>query len=82
MFFGSLVQDLAQLREAAVLELQALQAEQHRLEEEIRTAQERHQTVSPSPVGPLDQSLLDLLLQSHQMWWPEETCPASKQSNS
>lgn len=45
MFLGSLVQDLAGLREAAVLGLQSLQAEQHRLEEEIRKAQERHQTV-------------------------------------
>lgn len=45
VFFGNLVQDLAQLREATVLGLQSLQAEQHKLEEEIRKAQERHQTV-------------------------------------
>lgn len=48
MFLGNLVQDLARLREAAVLGLQSLQAEQHRLEEEIRKAQERHQTVRQS----------------------------------
>lgn len=48
MFLGNLVQDLAQLREAAVLGLQSLQAEHHKLEEEIRKAQERHQTVRGS----------------------------------
>lgn len=51
MFFGNLVQDLAQLREATVLGLQSLQAEQHKLEEEIRKAQERHQTVRESQVS-------------------------------
>lgn len=49
MFLGRLVQDLAQLREAAVLRLQSLQAEQHKLENEIRKAQERHQTVRLGP---------------------------------
>uniref|UniRef100_H3C207 Kinesin family member 11 n=1 Tax=Tetraodon nigroviridis TaxID=99883 RepID=H3C207_TETNG len=44
VFLGNLVQDLAHLREAAVLGLQSLQAEQHRLEGEIQKAQERHQT--------------------------------------
>lgn len=48
MFLGNLVQDLAHLREAAVLGLQSLQAEQHRLEGEIQKAQERHQTVRES----------------------------------
>lgn len=48
VFFGNLVQDLAQLREATVLGLQSLQAEQHKLEEEIRKAQKRHQTVRES----------------------------------
>lgn len=51
VFFGNLVQDLAQLREATVLGLQSLQAEQHKLEEEIRKAQERHQTVRESQVS-------------------------------
>lgn len=50
VFFGNLVQDLAQLREAAVSGLQSLQAEQQKLEEEIKKAQERHQTVRESQV--------------------------------
>lgn len=48
MFLGNLVQDLAGLRQAAVLGLQSLQAEHHKLEEEIRKAQERHQRVRGS----------------------------------
>lgn len=48
VFLGSLVQNLAQLREAAVLGLKSLQAEQDKLEEEIRKAQERQQTVIDS----------------------------------
>lgn len=45
MSFGGLVQELAQLREAAVQGLSSLQTEHVELEEEIRRAQERHQTV-------------------------------------
>lgn len=48
MFFGGLVQELARLREAAVQGLGSLQAEHAKLEEEIRWAQERHQTVGAS----------------------------------
>ena len=45
VFFSGLVQELAALREAAVQGLSSLQAEHDRLEDEIRQAQERHQTV-------------------------------------
>lgn len=48
MFLGNLVQYLAQLSEAAVLGLQSLQAEHHKIEEEFRKAQEKHQTVHGS----------------------------------
>lgn len=51
VFLGSLVQNLAQLREAAVSGLKSLQAEQDKLEEEIRKAQERQQTVIDSQLG-------------------------------
>lgn len=44
VFFSGLVQQLAGLREAAVLGLSSLQAEHERLEDEIGRAQERHQT--------------------------------------
>ncbi|KAM9345205.1 kinesin-like protein KIF11 [Symphorus nematophorus] len=44
VFFSSLVQELARLREAAVQGLSSLQAEHDRLEDEIRQAQERHRT--------------------------------------
>lgn len=45
LFFGDLIQELARLREAAVQGLGSLQAEHAKLEDEIRWAQERHQTV-------------------------------------
>lgn len=91
MFLGNLVQDLAGLREAAVLGLQSLQAEQHRLEEEIQKAQERHQTVR-EPQSSEGRSLLmhcmvgqlaRLLLRKRSscwLWWLEETF--TNQSNS
>ncbi|XP_056251671.1 kinesin-like protein KIF11 isoform X2 [Seriola aureovittata] len=44
VFFSGLVQELGGLREAAVQRLSALQAEHDKLEDEIRQAQERHQT--------------------------------------
>lgn len=44
-FFSNLVQELAGLREATVQGLSAQRAEQDKLEDEIRRAQERHQTV-------------------------------------
>lgn len=50
VFFSGLVQELAGLREAAVLGLSSLQAEHDKLEDEIRRAQERHQTVRERPV--------------------------------
>lgn len=43
--FSDLIQELAALREVAKQGLDSLQAEHSRLEEEIRRAQERHQTV-------------------------------------
>ncbi|XP_076599334.1 kinesin-like protein KIF11 [Chaetodon auriga] len=43
-FFGGLVQELARLRFAAVEGLNSLQAEHDKLEDEVRQAQERHQT--------------------------------------
>lgn len=46
VFLGGLVQELGQLRSAATQGLASLQAEHAKLEEEIRRAQERHQTVS------------------------------------
>lgn len=45
VFFSSLVQELARLREATVQGLGSLQAEHAKLEDEIRRVQERHQTV-------------------------------------
>lgn len=51
VFLGSLVENLAQLRGAAVLGLKSLQAEQDKLEEEIRKAQERQQTVIDCRLG-------------------------------
>lgn len=45
VFFSSLVQELAGLRQAAMQGLNTLQAEHDKLENEIRQAQERHQTV-------------------------------------
>lgn len=45
VFFSGLVQELAGLREATVTGLSSLQAEQDELEDKIRRAQERHQTV-------------------------------------
>lgn len=45
VFFSGLVLELAGLREAAVKGLNSLQAEQDELEDKIRQAQERHQTV-------------------------------------
>ncbi|XP_051815656.1 kinesin-like protein KIF11 [Acanthochromis polyacanthus] len=44
VFFSGLVQELAGLREASVQGLSDLQAEHDKLEDEIRQAQERHQT--------------------------------------
>ncbi|XP_023259936.1 kinesin-like protein KIF11 [Seriola lalandi dorsalis] len=46
VFFSGLVQELGGLREAAVQRLSALQAEHDKLEDEIRQAQERHQTLN------------------------------------
>lgn len=43
--FSGLVQEVAALREAASRGLDSLQEEHGRLEENIRQAQERHQTV-------------------------------------
>ncbi|XP_042357940.1 kinesin-like protein KIF11 [Plectropomus leopardus] len=43
-FFGGLVRELAGLREEAVQSLSSLQAEHDKLEDEIRQAQDRHQT--------------------------------------
>ncbi|XP_056903641.1 kinesin-like protein KIF11 isoform X1 [Takifugu flavidus] len=43
VLLGSLVHNLARLREESVLGLKSLQAEHDRLEEEIRNTQERHQ---------------------------------------
>lgn len=48
VLFGSLVHNLARLREESVLGLKSMQAEQEKLEEEIRSAQERHQMVTDS----------------------------------
>ena len=45
VFFGGLFQELASLRQAAVQRLSALQAEHDKLEDNIRQAQERNQTV-------------------------------------
>lgn len=45
MFFSSLVQELAALREEAVRSLSSLQAEHDKLEDEIRRAQDRQQAV-------------------------------------
>lgn len=45
VFFSSLVQELADLREAAVQGLTALQAEHDKLADQIRQAQERHEMV-------------------------------------
>ncbi|KAM6996886.1 kinesin-like protein KIF11 isoform 4-T4 [Tautogolabrus adspersus] len=44
VFFSGLVQELAGLREASVQGLSALQTQHDKLEDEIRQAQERHQT--------------------------------------
>nr|XP_033468499.1 kinesin-like protein KIF11 isoform X1 [Epinephelus lanceolatus] len=44
VFFGGLVRELAGLREEAVQGLSSLQAEHDKLEDEIRQAQDRHQT--------------------------------------
>lgn len=51
--FSSLVLEVAALREAARRGLDSLQEEHSRLEENIRQAQERHQTVRvhPSPAS-------------------------------
>lgn len=46
VFFSSLVQELAGLRGSAVRGLTDLQAEHDKLAEQIRQAQERHETVS------------------------------------
>lgn len=46
VFLGGLVLELGQLRSAATQGLVTLQAEHAKLEDEIRRAQERHQTVS------------------------------------
>lgn len=46
-FFGGLVRDLSGLRESAVQGLTSLQAEHDRLADQIRRAQERHETVRP-----------------------------------
>lgn len=46
VLLGSLVHNLAQLREESLLGLKSLQAEQDKLEEEIRNTQERHQMVT------------------------------------
>lgn len=53
VLIGSLVHNLARLREEAVLGLKSLQAEQYKLEEEIRNAQERHQMVTDSWISGL-----------------------------
>lgn len=45
VFFSGLVRQLAGLREEAVQGLSSLQAEHDKLEDEIRRAQDRHQTV-------------------------------------
>eukprot|EP00064_Thunnus_orientalis_P022887 superscaffoldBa00008134_g23108 len=45
VFFSGLVRDLAGLREDTVQSLSSLQAEHDKLEDQIRRAQERHQTV-------------------------------------
>lgn len=48
VLLGSLVHNLARLREEAMLGLKSLQAEQEKLEKEIIKAQERHQMVIDS----------------------------------
>lgn len=45
VFFSGLVQDLAGLRQSAVQGLTTLQAEHDKLADQIRQAQDRHETV-------------------------------------
>lgn len=53
VLLGNLVHNLAQLREESVLGLKSLQAEQAKLEEEIRNTQKRHQMVIDSWISDL-----------------------------
>lgn len=46
VFMGELVQELTELRESTVQKLNALQSQQEALQEQIRRAEDDHQTVS------------------------------------
>ncbi|TMS04412.1 Kinesin-like protein KIF11 [Larimichthys crocea] len=66
VFFSGLVQELAGLREAAVLGLSSLQAEHDKLEDEIRRAQERHQTGMKQTIQCLQDQLNLLSMEAQQ----------------
>uniref|UniRef100_A0AAQ5YUS9 Kinesin-like protein n=1 Tax=Amphiprion ocellaris TaxID=80972 RepID=A0AAQ5YUS9_AMPOC len=61
VFFSGLVRELAGLRQASVQGLSDLQAEHDKLEDEIRQAQERHQTVRDAQTIQCLQDQLNLL---------------------
>ncbi|XP_071393513.1 kinesin-like protein KIF11 isoform X1 [Centroberyx affinis] len=66
VFFGGLVRDLAGLREAAVQDLDALQAEHDKLEDEIRRAEERHQAGMKQTIQCLQNQLNLLALETQK----------------
>ncbi|XP_045921769.1 kinesin-like protein KIF11 [Micropterus dolomieu] len=65
-FFSNLVQELAGLREATVQGLSAQRAEQDKLEDEIRRAQERHQTGMKRTVQCLQDQLTLLTMEAQK----------------
>ncbi|XP_029927094.1 kinesin-like protein KIF11 isoform X2 [Myripristis murdjan] len=66
VFFGGLVQDLAKLRQDVLRDLSALQAEQDRLQDEIRQAEEKHQTGMKQTIQCLQDQLNLLAMQTQK----------------
>ncbi|XP_047207186.1 kinesin-like protein KIF11 isoform X2 [Girardinichthys multiradiatus] len=65
-FFSGLVQELVGLRQSTMHGLSALQAEQEKLEEEIRQAQERHQKGMKQTIQCLQDQLNLLTMETQQ----------------
>ncbi|XP_067466910.1 kinesin-like protein KIF11 isoform X2 [Thunnus thynnus] len=66
VFFSGLVRDLAGLREDTVQSLSSLQAEHDKLEDQIRRAQERHQTGMKQTIQCLQDQLNLLTMETQQ----------------
>uniref|UniRef100_UPI0037E83C87 kinesin-like protein KIF11 n=1 Tax=Semicossyphus pulcher TaxID=241346 RepID=UPI0037E83C87 len=79
VFFSGLVQELARLREASVQNLSSLQTEHDKLEDEIRQAQERHQTGMKQTIQCLQDQLNLLTIEVQKDYTDLRSCSKALQ---